>query len=51
MGALTYKGATAKEPLAAENLVLVPQWAQKQGFADNPTADGRARSSSRRSAA
>src|SRR5690242_12701977 len=32
MGALTYKGATAKEPLAAENLVLVPQWAQKQGY-------------------
>ena len=38
MGALTYKGATAKEPLAAENLVLVPQWAQKQGFAGNQTA-------------
>jgi hypothetical protein len=38
MGTLTYKGATAKEPLAAENLVLVPQWAQKQGFSNNPTA-------------
>jgi hypothetical protein len=38
MGVLTYKGATAKEPLAAENVVLVPQWGQKQGFADNPTA-------------
>jgi len=38
MGALTYKGATAKEPLAAENLVLVPQWAQKQGYANNPVA-------------
>jgi quinol---cytochrome c reductase cytochrome c subunit, bacillus type len=38
MGALTYKGATAKEPLAAENLVLVPQWAQKQGFSNNQTA-------------
>ena len=38
MGVLTYKGATAKEPLAAENLVLVPQWAQKQGYADNPVA-------------
>jgi menaquinol-cytochrome c reductase cytochrome b/c subunit len=38
MGALTYKGATAKEPLAAENLVLVPKWAQKQGFAGNQTA-------------
>ena len=41
MGALTYKGAVAKEPLAAENLVLVPKWAQKQGFAGN--ADGRGR--------
>jgi len=38
MGVLTYKGAVAKEPLAAENLVLVPQWAAKQGFADNQTA-------------
>ena len=38
MGILTYKGATAKEPLAAENLVLVPKWAQQQGFADNPVA-------------
>jgi mono/diheme cytochrome c family protein len=38
MGVLTYKGATAKEPLAAENLVLVPKWAQKQGFAGNQTA-------------
>jgi hypothetical protein len=50
MGALTYKGATAKEPLAAENLVLVPQWGAKQGYANNPIAmDGRG--SSRRSAA
>jgi menaquinol-cytochrome c reductase cytochrome b/c subunit len=38
MGVLTYKGATAKEPLAAENLVLVPKWAQKQGFAGNQAA-------------
>ena len=38
MGVLTYKGATAKEPLAAENLVLVPKWAAKQGFAGNQTA-------------
>ena len=38
MGVLTYKGATAKEPLAAENLVLVPKWAQKQGVAGNQTA-------------
>src|SRR6266576_5293847 len=27
MGVLTYKGATAKEPLASENLALVPKWA------------------------
>jgi cytochrome c553 len=38
MGVLTYKGAVAKEPLAAENLVNVPKWAAKQGFADNQTA-------------
>jgi cytochrome c553 len=38
MAALTYKGATAKESLAAENVALVPSWAAKQGFADNPTA-------------
>ncbi len=38
MGVLTYKGATAKESLASENLVLVPKWAKQQGFADNPTA-------------
>jgi menaquinol-cytochrome c reductase cytochrome b/c subunit len=33
MGVLTYKGATAKEPLASENLALVPKWANTQGFA------------------
>ena len=38
MGALTYKGATAKESLASENVALVPVWAEKQGFDDNPTA-------------
>jgi menaquinol-cytochrome c reductase cytochrome b/c subunit len=38
MGVLTYRGATAKEPLAAENLVLVPKWGQEQGFANNPVA-------------
>jgi menaquinol-cytochrome c reductase cytochrome b/c subunit len=38
MGVLTYKGATAKEPLAAENLVLVPKWAKQQGFAGNTAA-------------
>ncbi|MDQ2981814.1 MAG: cytochrome c [Actinomycetota bacterium] len=38
MGVLTYKGATAKEPLAAENLTLVPSWSQKEGFARNAQA-------------
>jgi menaquinol-cytochrome c reductase cytochrome b/c subunit len=38
MGALTYKGATAQESLASENVALVPEWAKSQGFADNPTA-------------
>jgi mono/diheme cytochrome c family protein len=38
MGTLTYKGATAKEALGSELLGLVPSWAQKEGFADNPTA-------------
>jgi ubiquinol-cytochrome c reductase cytochrome b subunit/menaquinol-cytochrome c reductase cytochrome b/c subunit len=38
MGVLTYKGATAKESLASELEGLVPVWAQKQGFADNPKA-------------
>jgi mono/diheme cytochrome c family protein len=38
MGTLTYKGATAKEALGAELVALVPQWAQKEGFANNPTA-------------
>jgi len=38
MGVLTYKGATAEEPLATENLALVPEWAQKQGFSDNEDA-------------
>jgi mono/diheme cytochrome c family protein len=38
MGVLTYKGATAKEPLASENLALVPQWAAKEGFAGNQQA-------------
>jgi mono/diheme cytochrome c family protein len=38
MGVLTYKGATAKESLGSENLAKVPEWAQKQGFANNPEA-------------
>src|SRR5665213_1348093 len=38
MGVLTYKGATAKEPLASENLALVPKWAATEGFTGNPQA-------------
>jgi menaquinol-cytochrome c reductase cytochrome b/c subunit len=38
MGTLTYKGATAKESLASENLKFVPVWATKEGFANNPQA-------------
>ena len=38
MGVLTWKGATAKESLGAENLQLVPDWAASEGFADNALA-------------
>src|SRR5213596_213109 len=38
MGVLTYKGATAKEALAAELVQAVPTWAQRQGFAGNAEA-------------
>jgi cbb3-type cytochrome oxidase cytochrome c subunit len=38
MGVLTYKGATAKEALGSELVSHVPTWAQKEGFANNPTA-------------
>jgi hypothetical protein len=38
MGALTYRGATAKESLGSENLTHVQEWAQKQGFAGNAEA-------------
>jgi menaquinol-cytochrome c reductase cytochrome b/c subunit len=38
MGVLTWKGATAKEALGSETITLVPEWAKKQGFADNPDA-------------
>jgi menaquinol-cytochrome c reductase cytochrome b/c subunit len=38
MGILTYRGATAKESLGAENLTHVPDWAKTQGFAGNPEA-------------
>jgi menaquinol-cytochrome c reductase cytochrome b/c subunit len=32
MGVLTYKGATAKEVLASENLALVPEWTAQQNL-------------------
>jgi len=38
MGVLTYKGAVAKESLGVENLAKVPEWAAKQGFANDPQA-------------
>jgi quinol---cytochrome c reductase cytochrome c subunit, bacillus type len=38
MGVLTYKGATAKEALPSEVKALVPTWAERQGFANNPDA-------------
>jgi menaquinol-cytochrome c reductase cytochrome b/c subunit len=38
MGVLTYKGATAEEPLATENVLFVPEWAEQEGFEDNEDA-------------
>jgi menaquinol-cytochrome c reductase cytochrome b/c subunit len=38
MGVLTYKGATAREALASEVREAVPEWSQRQGFADNDDA-------------
>ena len=38
MATLTWKGATAKESIAAENVLLVPEWSTKQGFAGNAKA-------------
>jgi menaquinol-cytochrome c reductase cytochrome b/c subunit len=38
MGILTYKGATAEESLASENIQRVPEWAQAQGFAEDEQA-------------
>jgi mono/diheme cytochrome c family protein len=38
MAILTWKGATAKESLGAEELAKVPTWAEKQGFAGNADA-------------
>jgi quinol---cytochrome c reductase cytochrome c subunit, bacillus type len=38
MGVLTYRGATAKEALAAEVKAAVPRWAARQGFTGNKDA-------------
>jgi menaquinol-cytochrome c reductase cytochrome b/c subunit len=38
MGTLTYKGATARESLGSETIEAVPEWAEQQGFADDPVA-------------
>jgi mono/diheme cytochrome c family protein len=38
MAVLTWKGATAKEALGSELVLLVPSWAEEQGFADNQEA-------------
>jgi menaquinol-cytochrome c reductase cytochrome b/c subunit len=38
MGVLTWKGATASEALGSELIVLVPEWAEEQGFADDEQA-------------
>jgi hypothetical protein len=38
MGTLTYKGATAREALASETIVAVPEWSERQGFAGNANA-------------
>ena len=37
MGVLTYKGATARESLGADE-VVIQEWADEQGFADNEDA-------------
>jgi mono/diheme cytochrome c family protein len=38
MGILTYKGAVASEPLGSENVLKVPEWALKEGFAKDKEA-------------
>jgi len=38
MGILTYKGASAHEALGSELVALVPEWAERQGFADDEDA-------------
>ena len=41
MGVLTYKGATAKESLASENVAAVPGWVQQQGLSAEGEAGAR----------
>jgi menaquinol-cytochrome c reductase cytochrome b/c subunit len=38
MAVLTYKGATATEALGSELILLVPEWAEKQGFTGDAEA-------------
>jgi cbb3-type cytochrome oxidase cytochrome c subunit len=38
MGVLTYKGATAKESLASENVELVGEWEETQGLSEDGVA-------------
>jgi hypothetical protein len=38
MGVLTWKGATAKEALGSELVLLVPTWAEEQGFTGDKQA-------------
>ena len=38
MGILTYKGATAKESLASENVELVGEWTEVQGLSEEGVA-------------
>jgi cbb3-type cytochrome oxidase cytochrome c subunit len=38
MAVLTWKGATAKEALGSELVLLVPSWAEEQGFVGNEEA-------------
>jgi cytochrome c553 len=38
MAILSWKGATAEESLGSANVVLVPEWAEQQGFEDNEAA-------------
>ena len=40
MGILTYKGATAKEALASENVELVGEWTEAQGLSEEGAAGG-----------